>query len=402
MKTIVIYLLQLFLCSGILYGYYLLFLKNRRQHQFNRFFLLASLLLSILIPFIRVPYYISLTKDSGIGLQALVKYNALLLPEVTVAAGKSIFPWEPVLWAILLSGSVYFLLKLFLGVSRLLKLRRQCTVKKKDGITVIYTKDPRAPFSFFQWLFRNPEKEPSDAENILQHELCHIRQFHSLDVLIAEVITAVVWINPFYWILKAELSAVHEFAADDYAARQTDELEYATYLVNQAIVQKRHALINPFFNHQFKRRITMLTKKSTSKNSYNKWIAVPLFIATAIFFIISCQKKDVLPSSSALSKPDIEASYQGNWIHFLTTNLKGEVPVENGAGPGNYKVIMQFVVDVDGTVSDARLLQDPGYGMGAEALRVLQQSGKWKPAMADGKPVKAYRKQPITFQITEG
>jgi len=102
------------------------------------------------------------------------------------------------------------------------------------------------------------------------------------------------------------------------------------------------------------------------------------------------------------SKVDQDARYPGDWARFLTYTLRGEVPVEHGAGPGNYQVIAQFIVDTKGNVSDVKLIKDPGFGMGAEALRVIKQSGKWQPAMMHGKPVKAYRKQPITFQVTEG
>lgn len=86
-------------------------------------------------------------------------------------------------------------------------------------------------------------------------------------------------------------------------------------------------------------------------------------------------------------------------MKFLTTNLRGEVPVTNGAAPGKYQVIAQFVVDPQGNVSDAKVIKDPGYGMGTEAIRVIKTSGKWQPAMMNGKPVKAYRKQPITFVV---
>ncbi|WP_300601433.1 energy transducer TonB [Niabella sp.] len=97
----------------------------------------------------------------------------------------------------------------------------------------------------------------------------------------------------------------------------------------------------------------------------------------------------------------VEASYPGDWNRFLTTNLRGEIPVDNGAAPGNYQVLVQFVVDVNGTVSDVKILKDPGFGMAAEAIRVIKKSGKWKAAIQNGYPVKAYRKQPITFQVLE-
>ncbi|MBO9618516.1 MAG: energy transducer TonB [Niabella sp.] len=96
-----------------------------------------------------------------------------------------------------------------------------------------------------------------------------------------------------------------------------------------------------------------------------------------------------------------EAEYPGDWQRYLSTNLRADGAVDNGATPGNYQVIVQFVVAADGTVSDIKVLKDPGFGMGDEAIRVIKKSGKWKPAIQNGYPVKAYRKQPITFQVLE-
>lgn len=98
---------------------------------------------------------------------------------------------------------------------------------------------------------------------------------------------------------------------------------------------------------------------------------------------------------------EIDASFKGNWIKFLERNLRGEVPVENNAPPGIYKVVIQFVVDLEGKVSDIKPLTNFGYGMEEEAIRVLKKADKWEPAIQNGRQVKAYRRQPITFRIDE-
>ncbi|MFT3902835.1 MAG: energy transducer TonB [Niabella sp.] len=103
-------------------------------------------------------------------------------------------------------------------------------------------------------------------------------------------------------------------------------------------------------------------------------------------------------------KVEIDASYPGGnsaWRNFLDRNLRPDVPVENGAPPGSYQVMVQFVVDVNGNVSDIKSLTHHGFGMEAEAERVIKKSGKWDPAIQNNRQVKAYRKQPITFQIME-
>lgn len=101
---------------------------------------------------------------------------------------------------------------------------------------------------------------------------------------------------------------------------------------------------------------------------------------------------------------EIEASFPGGeegWRKFLEQNLKPNVPVDNGAPAGTYTVMVQFVVDKEGNVSQIKALTKHGYGMEGEVIRILRKSPKWTPAKQDGRMVKAYRKQPVTFRIIE-
>ncbi|WP_346237794.1 energy transducer TonB [Niabella insulamsoli] len=115
--------------------------------------------------------------------------------------------------------------------------------------------------------------------------------------------------------------------------------------------------------------------------------------------LITSVKKEA--SKLPFTSVEIEASYIGDWKKFLERNLSGQVAVDNGAAPGLYTVVIQFVVDINGTVSDIKALTNKGFGMEEEAIRVIKKSGKWKPAFQNKGEVKAYRKQPITFQVTD-
>lgn len=102
-------------------------------------------------------------------------------------------------------------------------------------------------------------------------------------------------------------------------------------------------------------------------------------------------------------KVEIEAAFKGGesaWRKFLERNLNPNVPVDNGAPEGVYTVYIQFVVSKDGSVSDIRALTNHGYGMEQEAIRVLKKAPSWTPAIQNGRQVNAFRKQPITFQVT--
>lgn len=102
-----------------------------------------------------------------------------------------------------------------------------------------------------------------------------------------------------------------------------------------------------------------------------------------------------------LLKVDVQAAYSGNWVKFLMRNLDPEVPIQNNAPPGRYTIVIQFVVDKEGNVSDIKPLTHIGFGMEEEAVRVLKKATKWEPAIQNGFKVKAYRKQPITFEVME-
>ena len=97
----------------------------------------------------------------------------------------------------------------------------------------------------------------------------------------------------------------------------------------------------------------------------------------------------------------IEAKFIGDWVRFLTRNLDPETPTKNNAPPGRYTVVVQFIVDKEGNVSDIKALTNHGFGLEAEAIRVLKKAPKWEPAIQNGYKVKAYRKQPITFDVPE-
>ncbi|HMK27060.1 MAG TPA: energy transducer TonB [Chitinophagaceae bacterium] len=113
------------------------------------------------------------------------------------------------------------------------------------------------------------------------------------------------------------------------------------------------------------------------------------------------QPKNEPESDEPRAIVDIPARFVLDWKKFLIKNLKAETPVDNGAGVGRYTVVIQFVVDKEGNVSDIKALTNHGYGMEEEALRVIKKSPQWEPAIYNGYKVKAYHKQMITFDVQD-
>lgn len=115
------------------------------------------------------------------------------------------------------------------------------------------------------------------------------------------------------------------------------------------------------------------------------------------------EEKKEEDENKIFDKVEIEASFPGGdakWRQYLTRTLDSNVPVSNGAPEGTYTTVIQFVVDKEGNISDVKALTNHGYGMEQEAVKVIQKGPKWTPAQQNGRQVKAYRKQPITFQVT--
>jgi len=114
------------------------------------------------------------------------------------------------------------------------------------------------------------------------------------------------------------------------------------------------------------------------------------------------EEKKEEDENKIFDKVEIEAGFPGGdakWRQYLERNANGQVASDNGAPEGTYTVVVQFVVDKEGNISDVRALTSHGYGMEQEAVRVIQKGPKWTPAVQNGRQVKAYRKQPITFQV---
>src|SRR6476469_7401981 len=114
--------------------------------------------------------------------------------------------------------------------------------------------------------------------------------------------------------------------------------------------------------------------------------------------VVEAPKED---ENKVFTKVEIEAAFAGDWASYLKRNLNADVAVSAGAPPGTYQVVVQFIVDKEGNVSDVKALTNHGYGMEDEAMRVIKKAPKWTPAIQNGRQVKAYRKQPITFVVAE-
>jgi N-acetylmuramoyl-L-alanine amidase len=302
MNQLLYYLLQVMAASALLYGYYHLALRNKKFHWYNRFYLLAAVLVSILVPFLNIPVYLAAKEaESSFVLQTLTIISSPAVETSAVASGVNETIHTDWLTLSTILYSVYILIALIALTRILFSLKkiglmvRNNPVEKLEKINFVSTNEPGTPFSFFRWLFwnRKIELKSEKGGQIFRHELFHIRQKHSWDVLFTELVTAVFWFNPFFHLMKKELKAIHEFLADEFAINENEKWEYAELLLMQ-VLNTKNRLANPFFHNQIKRRIAMITSSQKPGNRYlRKLLALPVAAFLVILFAFNYKNNKI-------------------------------------------------------------------------------------------------------------
>lgn len=292
MKQFLLYFIQVIISSGILYGFYHFVLRNTLFHKYNRYYLLASVLLSVFVPFLNIPIYFSGNNHTTNGIVNTIFYFGMDQGnEAVVSIYKSTtkvdgFNWSQILLIAYIFITLLAFLRMIVSLIKITNLKRKYPVEKIDSISFYKTNEPGTPFSFFYGLFWNNKLElhSPKGQQIFRHEIFHIRQLHTVDVLFLKMVSALFWINPFFHLIKKETKAIHEFLADEFAIQSSDKWQYAELLLMQAL-QTQHSIVNPFFHNQIKRRIAMIQNSTTTGKQYlRKLLTLPaLAIVLALF-----------------------------------------------------------------------------------------------------------------------
>ncbi|GAA4458406.1 M56 family metallopeptidase [Nibrella saemangeumensis] len=413
--TIIDYFLRANLFLLLFYACYWLGLRRHTFFQLNRWYLLASIGLSLVLPWITVPAQT---------VEALrVPVTAVSLPSITVtqrvqAAGPD---WQTILFALYGLVAMGLLIRLGVQVIRLLRLIRRSAQQPQEDYTLVTPEVAQAPtFSFFRYLVLNPAD--THSELIRRHELVHIRQRHSADVLLIEIVQAFFWINPVVTLYKQAIQQVHEYLADQQAA---DKDQYAMFLVDYAFGVHPVGLTNSFFNSsQLKQRIVMLKSRTTSRWALIRYALV----IPAAALLVMCTQKEADVAKLVERKSDDKAT-AGGLSALSRIGLKGEVftvvedqpqfpggMAELGAYLGKNirypetavqagtqgKVFVSFVIAADGSTHDVNVLKGVSKELDAEAMRVVYDMPRWQPGRQDGKAVNVRYNLPISFQLGDG
>lgn len=296
MTAFVFYVSKVVFGSGVLFLYYWLFLRNRGFHQWNRFYLLFAVLLSLTLPLLQFTVWVG-DEAPGNAWQMLLSLKSTnqTLEEFVVTAPKTTSPEQ---WLLAGYALVCFVLavSLLFSVFRIRQLVRSHRVRPFNKIKFIETDVTGTPFSFFRYIFwnKNISLESVTGQQIFRHELVHAEQNHTLDKLFLQVVLVVFWCNPFFWLIRKELQLIHEFIADQKAVGADDEGGFAAMLLQAAYPNQFSSLLNPFFQTSIKRRIAMLTKKQ-QLNYAGRVIALPVIALVALTLTVRTQASPVSP-----------------------------------------------------------------------------------------------------------
>ena len=288
--TLMLYLIKMVLVSGILLTYYICFLRNRSFHGYNRFFLLGSGLLSLVIPLIRIPAGLFAPSGGSENPIRLLRISAGEWEEaVQIGSGRQPFTldWQVIGISAYVLITLVLLLSFIRSVEYLRKLSRSHVFHQVGTIRCYETREPGTPFSFFHHIFWNGyfNTAQDDRNPVFLHEKYHVDHRHSSDRIFFQLLTCFCWFNPFFFLMQKEIRVLHEFLADEYASQSVDRFAYAEKLLMPATTLPITQLPNSFFSNQLKRRIAMIMKKNQpSQNYISRLLILPLLFLVFIAF----------------------------------------------------------------------------------------------------------------------
>ncbi|MDR0976191.1 MAG: M56 family metallopeptidase [Prevotellaceae bacterium] len=313
------YIIQSSVCLALFYLFYRVLLSRETFHRVNRWALLGILLLSALLPLLKM----TSTQPTDVG-RLMLTVEEWALPSTAVAEGGTETGTKPAWAAWLLAGylaGVAFLLVRFVwSLYTLLYMCRRgrhgqseategadCLVGK--GATLVVLDEAVAPFSWWRYIVVSRRDLQENGRTILAHEQAHLRGLHSLDILVADLCIVLQWFNPAVWLLKRELQDTHEYAADrDVINNQgIDATQYQLLLIRKAVGTRLYSMTNSFNHSKLKKRITMMKKEKSSRWAGLKYLYV---LPLAVIVITLFARPQVTHAMAELSAAKVNDIFQ--------------------------------------------------------------------------------------------
>lgn len=319
MELFLRYILVSTFCLSILYAGYLVFQINETRFHQLRYYLLISIVLSLLMPLTRIQIDLNIFPEKFES-KEILQETVMLETIADVAALNTLDVKQNTApnWSL---GS--FLIPIYLSISLLLSIRLLVhlikvlylfgTSKKvRTERIVLLSKTNGSSFAFFNWIFIPSSYYGNDeTKDIISHERIHASQYHSIDLILVELLSAVMWFNPLVWMMKKSVQLVHEYLADEgVLSTGTDKLRYQALLVNQ-VAEERLICLSSSFNHSLiKKRMIMMTKSKFKQGSKLKIYAlIPL--AAILFIGVACVNGQGVNKNSKALTVVVDAGHGG-------------------------------------------------------------------------------------------
>ena len=454
-----IYSLKVALCLTAFYLVYKLLLSRETFFGFNRAVLLGMAGVSLLLPLVRFTVESAPEPVGGF----VVVEDIVMQAVAADAPGFSVTAAQ-VCFAIYIIGVAFFACREVWSLLCLRRMLRGGRVAGRDGgVKTVVVKGDVSPFSWMGNIVISEKDYRDRPEYILLHERAHIAGRHSWDILLCDVLIVFQWFNPAAWLLKAELQSVHEYEADRRVLSSgVNASEYQLLLIRKAVGDKLFSMANNLTQSSLKKRITMMLKRKSNPWSRARMLAaIPVAAVAVVAFATpkaeSLSDEIEIESEALISKvmPAVKAQADGSsqgatemaaadaapvkaeaeaqpkadapeaivpdgddkvydvveqqpefpggtsgLAKWLGDNIK--YPAEAAKQGIEGRVIVQFVVGIDGTVSNVKLMRPVNPLLDQEALRVVTAMPKWTPGKQDGKPVAVKYTIPVTFRQDVG
>ena len=424
MTIFFIYLLKVIVCSALFAGCYWLFLRNERFYHWNRFYIAASVVLSIFIPLLNIPI-----STSQIVMPTVTDYIATIAVEpidvavVAVQPETTPFPWT---WLGLMCCMfvIFFLLaKEVVSFIRILRLKSRSERIHIPEAVLYFTDDATAPFTFFQTIFwkKDISVDSGEGRYMLRHELAHVRLGHSWDKALMQLVCCVFWMNPFFMLFRRELELVHEFAADSGGNAE----ELSSLILCTLYPKYYRDFTNRFFQSPIKRRIFMNTKNKKSKMSMLRKLSIVPVVLIAMY-LFGCKSEKILVSdrevlTQAEQMPTLngKSAIEGCRVYFNENSRYSPTRKdwrENGSKRSVYRSQqVSFVVNSEGKVENIQFDLDEeqkqkvkNAGITDKDLKAVQSEIKrvlssttWTPGRQDEKDVSVLMKIRVGYLLLE-
>ncbi len=415
MNTVLIYILELNLYLSLFAITYHLFYRNEPFHRINRWLILVTITLSALLPLINF----GSAADAAVGIVQLEPVLISVKSEIAhTPAGYNLPSFFTIIY---LLGFSISLVVFFYQLFKLRQLLKGSSSVASANRNELVSTELKSPASFFKTIIWPLNVHSDSVKFISDHELVHIREKHSIDLLVLRFFEALCWFNPFIYSLKNAIEATHEYRADEVVVKQHGNREtYSRLILSQALDINPNVLTHQFSKSKLlKRRIMMLHKQNTATKNFRKYLAlIPVFAAA--FLINACTTENTEePASTEQTEigqktttgekiegtdvyivVDEMPEYPGGdkeMMAFLGNNIVYPVECKEEGVEGT--VFVSFTIDKDGTATDIKPINNVDGRLAANAVEVVKKMPSWTPGKQNGEVVKVQYNLPIKYQL---